>query len=145
MRGISVDARYVLGFATLVAVVATVGSLYLSLGLSLIPCTLCWYQRILMYPLVVIMGTALYERRSEVYRTVMPLSLLGGFIAAYHSYLQVNPPETSTCTIVSDIGCAAVQYRVLGLTIPNLSLIAFVLISLSMVVLVYSERLKEVD
>lgn len=114
-----------LALGTLVALVATSGSLYLSLGLGLIPCELCWYQRILMYPLVVVLGVALLEGRRTVYYTGAPLATLGAAIAAYHSYIQINP-AASSCTV----GCSAVQYTVFGLTIPNLSLLAFVAILL---------------
>jgi len=122
--------RALLVAAMLIATVATAGSLYLSLGLGLIPCELCWYQRILMYPLVIVIGTALVEGRETVYRTVIPLAMVGTAIAAYHSYIQIYP-SASSCTV----GCSAVQYTVFGLTIPNLSLLAFVSVLLVMVVL----------
>lgn len=117
--------RGLLVFATLVATVATLASLYLSEGLGLVPCELCWYQRILMYPLVVVLGVAAYERRQRVYLTALPLAVLGGLVAAYHSWLQVAGTP-GTCSVG---GCVTVQYRVLGLTIPNLALLAFVLIA----------------
>ena len=123
-----IDARFALAAGTLVAVVATAGSLYLSLGLGLIPCELCWYQRILMYPLVVVLGVATLEDNPGVYRSALPLSLLGIVVAAYHSFVQVTADQT-TCTVGS---CGLIQYRMLGLTIPNLSLVAFVLISISL-------------
>ncbi|WP_324663081.1 disulfide bond formation protein B [Haloarcula sediminis] len=119
------DTRALLGAATLVAFVATAGSLFLSLGLGLVPCRLCWYQRILMYPLVVVLGVAAVERRAAVVWTALPLTTLGAAIAAYHSWLQI----TQTACGVGTISCAQVQYRVAGLTVPNLSLIAFVLVS----------------
>jgi disulfide bond formation protein DsbB len=79
-----------------------------------------------MYPLVVVLGVATIERRSAVWRTALPLSLLGITVAGYHSILQAT---TSTCAFTGH--CAAVQWRLpmLGLTIPNLSLIAFVLVT----------------
>jgi disulfide bond formation protein DsbB len=120
--------RVLLALGTTVALVATAGSLYLSLGLGLIPCELCWYQRILMYPLVVVLGTALVEGRETVYRTTVPLAAGGAAIAAYHSYIQIYP-NASSCTV----GCSTVQYSVFGLTIPNLSLLAFALILLAMI------------
>jgi disulfide bond formation protein DsbB len=125
------DTRLPLAAGTIVAAVATAWSLYLSLGLGLVPCELCWYQRILMYPLTVILGVAALENRSGVYRTALPLSVLGAGIAAYHSWLQVSG-GSGTCSIGG--GCSAVQYRFLGLSVPNLSLIAFVLVSLALVV-----------
>jgi len=111
-----------LSVATLVATVATAGSLWFSLGLGLTPCDLCWYQRILMYPLVVVLGVATAENRPAVVRTALPLVAIGGSLAAYHSYLQATLTE---CTIGGP--CATVQWEspVIGLTIPNLSLVAF--------------------
>jgi disulfide bond formation protein DsbB len=126
--GTRLTPRSLLAAGGLVALVATSGSLYLSLGLGLIPCELCWYQRILMYPLVVVFGVALLEERPTVYRTVLPLSLLGGSIAAYHSWLQVTASGLQ-CGVGGS--CAAVLLRVFGLTIPNLSLVAFLLVTVT--------------
>jgi disulfide bond formation protein DsbB len=127
--------RSLLVAITLVASVATAGSLYFSLGLQLVPCTLCWYQRILMYPLVVVGGVAAAEERPGVWRTVLPLSVGGTAVAAYHVYLQVRPTAAATCGVGG--GCGAVQYPMLGglLTIPRLSLLAFLVISVLTVVL----------
>jgi disulfide bond formation protein DsbB len=119
-------ARHLLAAGTLVTVVATAGSLYFSLGMGLIPCELCWYQRILMYPLVVVFGVALVEERATVYRTVLPLSVLGASIAAYHSWLQIAGSGLQ-CGVGG--GCGTVLFRVFGLTIPNLSLVAFLLVT----------------
>ncbi|MFC4451979.1 disulfide bond formation protein B [Halorussus aquaticus] len=118
--------RLVLGSATLIAGIATAGSLWFSLGLGLVPCDLCWYQRILMYPLVVVLGVATIEARPAVWRTVIPLSVIGGVTAANHSVLQAT---TTTCSFEGS--CAAVQWQapMLGLTIPNLSLLAFLLVT----------------
>ena len=120
-------ARTLLGGAALVALVATAGSLALSLGLGLVPCRLCWYQRILMYPLVVVLGAAAVERRVAVAWTALPLVGLGAAIAAYHSWLQV----TQTTCGIGAVSCAQVQYRVAGLTVPNLSLAAFCLVGVT--------------
>ena len=128
MRQIS--RRLPLAVGALVACIATVGSLYFSEILGFIPCELCWYQRILMYPLVLVVGVAALEDRPSVYRTALPLSVMGVGLAAYHSYVQIAV-ESTTCTVG---GCGSIQYRVLGLTIPNLSLVAFVLISLGLFV-----------
>ena len=120
------SARQWLAAGTVVAIVATVGSLTFSLGYGYIPCDLCWYQRILMYPLVVVLGVAAYENRPGVYRTVLPLALVGTTIAGYHSVIQRT--GSSVCSFGG--GCTAIQWQVpgIGLSIPNLSLLAFVLI-----------------
>ena len=122
------EGRFWLAGGACVAAVATLGSLWFSLGLGLVPCTLCWYQRILMYPLVVVLGVAALESHNTVWRTVVPLSVVGVLIAGYHSVLQAT---TASCTFAGP--CAVVQWQapVLGLTIPNLSLIAFVLVTIT--------------
>lgn len=132
--------RVILGVATLVATIATVGSLWFSLGLGLVPCDLCWYQRILMYPQVVILGVATLETRPNVWRTVLPLSTAGIVIAAYQSSLQAT---TSTCGFEG--ACAVVQWRlpILGVTIPNLSLIAFVLVTMLLLSSLLANRSAE--
>jgi len=117
--------------ALLVAAVATVGSLNYSLGMGLYPCRLCWYQRILMYPLVVVLAYALVRGDRDVYLAVLPLSVPGAAIAAYHSYLQV----AGSASCGAGLGCGTIQYRVAGLTIPNQSLVAFVLVTGLMVAL----------
>jgi disulfide bond formation protein DsbB len=118
--------RVLLAGGALVAFVATVGSLWFSLGLGLVPCELCWYQRILMYPLVVVFGVAALEDRAGAWLTALPLSVGGVAIAAYHSYLQAT-------SVACGFGgsCAVVQWRapLVGLSIPNLSLVAFLLLT----------------
>ena len=125
---------------TFVASVATAGSLWFSLGLGLVPCTLCWYQRILMYPLVVVGGVAVVEGRGRVWRTVLPLSVGGVAVAAYHVYLQIHPAAAGSCGIGES--CAAVQYPMAGglLTIPRLSLAAFLTITALALVVAATER-----
>ena len=84
-----------------------------------------------MYPLVVVLGVATIERRVTVYRTAAPLSVLGLFIAVYHSALQAM---TTSCGFSGS--CAVVQWRlpILQLSIPNLSLTAFLLITITVIV-----------
>jgi len=124
---VSDATRATLAAGTLVALAATIGSLYFSLGLGLTPCDLCWYQRILMYPLVVVLGVAAVEDRPGVWKTVLPLSLGGLALSGYHSYLQVAPG--ATCTVGGP--CTSIQYSMLGglLTIPRLAFIGFALVT----------------
>lgn len=123
-----VTDRRVTVAAWLVALIATAGSQFYEHGVGLYPCPLCWYQRVFMYPLVVVLGEAvLYDRRA-VHRLVLPLALPGVVVATYHSWLQVT--AGAQCAVG---GCATVQFRLAGvLTIPNQSLIAFGLIGLAM-------------
>lgn len=117
--------RLALGGAWLVAVAGSVGSLYYGTGMGLFPCKLCWFQRVALYPLVVILAVAL-RHHIPVGRLVLPLSLSGAGLAAYQSWLQLD--AGGRCSVG---GCGAVQHRVLGLTIPNQALLAFLAISLA--------------
>lgn len=132
--------RGLLGALTAVAAVAAAGSLYFSLGLGLNPCDLCWYQRILMYPLVVILGVATLDRDATAWRTGLPLSALGAVAAAYHSYLQAASGGSGACT--ADGGCAVILWSAAGgtLTIPRLSLLAFAALTVGLIALARSER-----
>lgn len=80
-----------LWFAALVASVATAGSLYLSEGVHLVPCRLCWYQRIGMYPLAVILIVAVVRRDWAVKPYALTLSLLGPVVSVYHVLVEHYP------------------------------------------------------
>ncbi|GGL56638.1 disulfide bond formation protein B [Halocalculus aciditolerans] len=130
--------RRTIALAFAVAVVATAGSLSYSLVMGLHPCHLCWYQRVLMYPLTAIAAYAFLTRDAGVWRLVLPFSVLGAAVAAYHSWLQL----TGTACGFGGGGCTAVQYRLpaLGLSIPNQSLLAFLAITALMGWLALSQR-----
>lgn len=131
--------RRVLVGCTLVAVIATLGSLYFSEVANYFPCELCWYQRVLMYPLVAILGVAVYENRSGVWKTALPLSTLGVGVAAYHVWLQLVDSDGGLgCTVGG--ACGSVQWEYAVLTIPRLSLAAFVLITAGLGLVAYLDR-----
>ena len=73
-----------LAFAWVVALVATLGSLYYSEVRLFLPCELCWYQRIFMYPQAVILGLALWRQDFGVWPYSLALSLLGGSVSVLH-------------------------------------------------------------
>lgn len=105
-----------------IAVVATTGSLYFSLGMGLIPCRLCWYQRILMYPLVVVFGVALATNDRTVYQTALPLAGVGVVVSGYHSAIQIIGGG-----VCGSFSCTTIQFQLLGvLSIPNMAFIAFI-------------------
>lgn len=124
-------ARLLLAGAFLVALVATAGSLNFSgigplgwRGMGLFPCELCWYQRILMYPIPILLGIALARRDASIALYVLPLAALGIAVASYHVAIQLRPAiEAGQCFVGS---CTAVDYRFLGrFSIPQLSLAGF--------------------
>ena len=128
--------------AWIVALVATVGSLFFSEVMLLPPCLLCWYQRIAMYPLVVILGVGIIlgDRRVKFY--ALPVALAGLAVAGYHNllYYGILPESIAPCT--QGVSCTSVQLEWLGfITIPLMSLTAFGLITLSL--LFYKSAGKE--
>ena len=124
---------WVLYFAWLVSVVATLGSLYFSEIKGFIPCDLCWFQRIFMYPLVVILGIGTFQSDTSVKKFVLPLSIVGGLISIFHYLEQKVPGFGGIRPCVSGVPCSAEYINWFGfVTIPFLALTAFTLISISM-------------
>jgi disulfide bond formation protein DsbB len=112
-----------------VAVLATAGSLFFSEVARFEPCRLCWYQRILMYPLVVVLGIAAIRRDELVGRYVLPLASIGAVTSAYHYALEWFPAlDTGACA--AGTPCTIVWFRQLGFaSLPYLALSAFLLIA----------------
>lgn len=120
-------------FAWLIALVGVVTSLYFGEGLGIKPCTLCWYQRILLYPLVIILGIATYRDDRKVYRYAMPLIVIGGIIALYQVLYQELPGFHPLEVCGSDNDCSKPKYKFFGfVTIPLMSLAAFVIMGISL-------------
>ncbi|PLS01026.1 disulfide oxidoreductase [Neobacillus cucumis] len=123
------------------AIIATLGSLYFSEVLHFIPCTLCWYQRIFMYPLTIILGVAFYRNDQGIYRYVLPLSIIGMIVSGYHTLLQKLPylQQFEMCT--TGVPCSKDYINWLGfITIPLLAFIAFTIITISLFILARRQR-----
>lgn len=116
------------------AVVGMVVSLYASEVIGLIPCALCWYQRIALYPLVVIFSVGLWRKDQFVYWYGLPLSLIGGLIALYHTMLQWGLVSESLITCVSGVPCSQASINLFGfVNFPFLSLLGFGVITLCLI------------
>lgn len=114
----------------LVAMVATAGSLYFSEVRNFVPCPLCWYQRIFMYPLVLLLGVASYRNDKGVLAYALPLSLMGAGTALYHYLVQKVPGFGASPICRAGVPCNVAYINWLGfITIPFLALVAFTLIS----------------
>jgi disulfide bond formation protein DsbB len=111
-----------------VALLATVGSLYFSEIAHFEPCRLCWYQRIAMYPLVVILGIAAVRRDAGVGIYARALAAIGALIATYHVALEWIPAlDTGACG--TGPACSVIWFRVFDfISLPLLALVAFLLI-----------------
>lgn len=125
-----IDKKWSLLFICwLLAAISTLGSLFFSEVMRFPPCVLCWYQRICMYPLVVIFLMGLFPFDAKVIRFSFPLTLIGWLIAVYHNLLYYNILPESAAPCVLGISCTTVQIQWLGfITIPFLALTAFTLI-----------------
>jgi hypothetical protein len=117
-----------LPLAFLVAAVATLGSLYYSEVAHFTPCRFCWYQRIAMYPLAVILGIATWARDLPVRRYVIPLALIGLALSVYHVQLQLFPDQASACDV--EAPCTTKEVEEFGfVTIPFMAGCGFVAIA----------------
>ena len=117
-----------LWLAFVVAATATLGSLYLSEIVHLIPCTFCWYQRIAMYPLVVLLGIAAWRKDHDIRIYAAVLAAVGALLAAYHRLIQAFPDlNGSACS--TGVPCTAAYFTEFGfVTIPYMALSGFLLI-----------------
>jgi disulfide bond formation protein DsbB len=117
----------------IVSLMATFGSLFFSEVMRLPPCVLCWYQRICMYPLVAVSTVGLLGRDTGSSRYAWPLAASGLAVAVYHNllYYGLIPDSITPCT--QGVSCTTRQIEWLGfITIPLLSLTAFVIIVVSL-------------
>ncbi|MEZ4632108.1 MAG: disulfide oxidoreductase [Deinococcales bacterium] len=119
-------------FAWMVAIVAMAGSLYFSEVRHFVPCIYCWYQRILMYPLVILLAIASYRQDIGIRIYVLPMTVLGFVIGVIHYLTQKGVIVTSACG--GGVPCNVSYINWLGfITIPFLSLTAFLLITLLLI------------
>ena len=120
--------RHPIGWAWGVALISTLGSLYLSEIVHLIPCSFCWYQRIAMYPLVFVLGVAMVRGDPGVWRYAAPLAGVGLVIAVYHVAIQWQPSlDVGACS--SGAPCSGRYLAVFGfVSIPTMAGAAFLLI-----------------
>lgn len=117
-----------LGAAATVAFLASSGSLYYSEVVGFIPCLLCWYQRIAMYPLVPVLAVGAIRRDRGAWLYGLPLALTGLAIAAYHIVIQFRPTlDVGMCG--TGVPCTARYLAIFGfVSIPVMAAGAFLLI-----------------
>jgi len=126
-------------------VLATIGSLYFSEVLGLTPCTLCWYQRVLMYPLVGVIAVGLLRRDRSIAAYVLPLTTLGLAVSGYHNLLYYGalPEVAQPCRL--GVSCTARQIEWLGfVTIPLMSMTAFAVVTVSVALFALGMRDEDV-
>ena len=112
-----------------VALTCTIGSLYLSEVAKFPPCELCWFQRIAMYPQVVILGVAMLRRDAGVKWYSVPIVLIGLAVSIYH-YLVERFPDSVSFSCTGDVPCSTVWvWKFHFLSIPAMAGIGFALIA----------------
>ena len=112
--------------AWLIATASTLGALFFTEIMQLTPCSLCWYQRILMFPLVLILPIGLFPFDWKVVRYALPLAIIGWLFAVFHMLLVagVRPEKMEPC--VQGVPCSEKVIDWFGfVTIPLLSVAAF--------------------
>ncbi len=135
---ISFAKKYGMMIAFVVVIVATLGSLTYSDIIGYNPCKLCWFQRILMYPLVVVIGVGIWHkisyRASTLYALI--LSIMGIPLAFYHYLVQLGLIAAPCSTAGISVSCTERNFLTFGyITIPIMALSAFLLVVLIMLVL----------
>lgn len=113
--------------AWLIATISTLGALFLGEIMGYVPCVLCWYQRIAMFPLVFVLAAGLFPYDRRVVRYALPLTLAGVALAAFHLALIAGWIPESIKPCQQGVPCSDVQVIWFGfVTIPLLSLLSFI-------------------
>jgi disulfide bond formation protein DsbB len=120
--------------AWLVATGATLGSLYFSEVADLNPCRLCWFQRIAMYPLAVILLVGALRKDRGVTWYAVPLAAIGAVISGWHSLIEWRPSLDDGSCEFQGPSCTFVWFREFGLSLANMALIGFLTILILLLV-----------
>jgi len=133
---------YELWLAFLVAAIATGGSLFFSEIAHFVPCELCWYQRICMYPLSITTLLAALFDDPRAARYLLPLPVVGAGVSVYHLLVENGVVgESLTCRISAPGGCTVKWINEFGyVTIPTLALTAFALVFAFLLLAAYEPR-----
>lgn len=119
----------------LMATAAMLGSLFFSEVMGFQPCVLCWYQRIFMYPLVVVLLVGMFPMDKAVVRYALPLAIIGWAFALYHYLLYSGyiPEGLQPCG--QGASCAEINLELFGfITIPMLSILSYTAIILMLII-----------
>ncbi len=124
--------------------VSTAGSVFFSYVMDFAPCVLCWYQRIFLFPLVIILAVGLFPLDKNVVKYALPLAIVGWLTAFYHNllYSEVIPASIQPCS--QGVSCTEKYIDLFGfLTIPMLSLLSFTIIITLLIILALRDRKKQ--
>lgn len=120
--------------AWMISLIAVIGSLYFSEIRGYIPCELCWYQRILMYPLVIILGIGFYKKDKHLQHYALPFTVIGAGVSLLHYLHQKTDLFKQAIQCAQGVPCSGQYINWFGfVTIPFLALTAFVLITICLI------------
>jgi disulfide bond formation protein DsbB len=119
--------------AWIIALAATAGALFIGEVMGQVPCHLCWYQRVFMFPLAVILGIATFREDGGIWRYALPVAVIGWLIASFHAllYAGIVPEAIKPCA--RGPSCSSADMTILGLPLPYLSLAAFTAIAVLLI------------
>lgn len=122
-----------------IVLLAVAGSLFYSEVNGFEPCVLCWWQRIFLYPLVIIFGLALWKKTRDAFSYAVPLVILSTIVSTYQAYVNLGGSSILPCTAVGG-ACSKVYVLAFGyITIPMMSLT----ISLYILLLAWANKIYE--
>ena len=122
--------------------VSALGSLFFSYVMEFAPCVLCWYQRIFLFPLVLILAIGLFPFDKKVVKYALPLAIAGWLTAVYHNLLYAGfiPKSIQPCS--QGVSCTEEYINLFGfLSIPMLSLLSFSTI-ITLLIILYRRTSK---
>lgn len=123
--------------AWLIALVSTLAALFIGEVLGQAPCVLCWFQRVCMFPLAVILAIACYRSDFAIWRYALPLAAIGTVLALLHTLLYAGliPQPIQPCTATGP-SCSGAGMTIFGsLPLPALALFAFTLITVLLILI----------
>ena len=138
---------YELWLAFLVAAIATGGSLFFSEVAHFVPCELCWFQRICMYPLSITTLLMAIVNDHRAARYLLPLPLVGAGVSVYHILVENGVvKQAQACLVSAPGGCATKWINEFGyMTIPTLELTGFALVFAFLLFAVFDDSNRGAD
>ncbi len=116
-----------------IALIAMIGSLYAQyLGIE--PCVLCWWQRIFMYPLVLIIPIGIWCADRNLFAYVLPFSIMGSFTALYQALLYYGILSETLAPCAVGVSCIQILPTFFGLNLITASLVSFITISALLII-----------
>jgi len=140
-------SNWIMPVSFVIVAIAVLASLLYSEVIGFVPCELCWWQRVLMYPQLIILGLAVWKKTKDAAIYCLTLSSIGAVVAGYHFYGQsFNPNALPACDIIAGATSCAVKYFAeFGfVTLPLMAFTTFVLIMIGMLLHMSSEKMTQV-